>query len=98
MGGGDKMAFWAERRVLVTGGAGFLGTHVVRNIREQGCQTVIVPRSREFDLREKAAIIRLLEQARPDVVLHLAAPVGGIGANRHHPEQFSTTTPSWGCS
>jgi GDP-L-fucose synthase len=88
MGGGAKMAFWVERKVLVTGGAGFLGAHVVRNIQDQGCQAVVVPRSREFDLREKSSIIRLLEQARPDLVLHLAATVGGIGANRRHPGQF----------
>jgi GDP-L-fucose synthase len=88
MGGGEEMAFWAERTVLVTGGAGFLGAHVVRNIQDQGCQAVVVPRSHDFDLREKASIIRLLEQARPDLVLHLAATVGGIGANRRHPGQF----------
>lgn len=82
------MTFWAERRVLVTGGAGFLGTHVVMKIQAQGCRTVIVPRSREFDLREKAAIIAVFERARPDVVIHLAAVVGGIGANRRHPGQF----------
>jgi GDP-L-fucose synthase len=82
------MAFWAERTVLVTGGAGFLGTHVVRRIQAQGCHAVIVPRSREFDLREKAAIISLFEQARPDLVIHLAAVVGGISANRRHPGQF----------
>ena len=82
------MTFWTERTVLVTGGAGFLGTHVVRQIQAQGCQAVIVPRSREFDLREKASIIKLFEQARPDLVIHLAAVVGGIGANRRHPGQF----------
>jgi GDP-L-fucose synthase len=82
------MAFWTERTVLVTGGAGFLGTHVVRNLQVQDCRAVIVPRSREFDLREKAAIIKLFEQARPDLVIHLAAVVGGIGANRGHPGQF----------
>jgi GDP-L-fucose synthase len=86
--GGEKMAFWAERTVLVTGGAGFLGTHVVRNLQAQGCQAVIVPRSREFDLRDKAAIIKLFERVRPDLVIHLAAVVGGIGANRRHPGQF----------
>ena len=57
-----KMAFWTERTVLVTGGAGFLGTHVVRKIQAQGCQAVIVPRSREFDLRDKAAIIACLNR------------------------------------
>jgi GDP-L-fucose synthase len=82
------MAFWTERTVVVTGGAGFLGTHVVRHIQARGCQAVFVPRSREFDLREKAAIIRLFEQAQPDLVIHLAAVVGGIGANRQYPGQF----------
>jgi GDP-L-fucose synthase len=82
------MAFWAERTVLVTGGAGFLGAHVVRKLQARGCHAVRVPRSREFDLREKAAIIRLFAQARPDLVIHLAAVVGGMGANRRHPGQF----------
>lgn len=82
------MAFWAERKVLVTGGAGFLGTYVVRDIVAQGCRTVIVPRSRDYDLRDKTAIVRLFEQAHPDLVIHLAAVVGGIGANRKHPGQF----------
>jgi GDP-L-fucose synthase len=86
--GGEQMAFWTERTVLVTGGAGFLGTHVVKRIQARGCPAVIVPRSREFDLRDKAAIIRLFEQARPDLVIHLAAVVGGIGANRQHPGRF----------
>jgi GDP-L-fucose synthase len=86
--GGEQMAFWTERTVLVTGEAGFLVTYVVRNIRAQGCPAVIVPRNREFDLREQAAITTLFEQARPDLVIHLAAVVGGIGANRRHPGQF----------
>jgi GDP-L-fucose synthase len=82
------MAFWPEQKVLVTGGSGFLGTHVVRKIREQGCQAVTVPRSRDVDLREKEAIVRLYEQAQPDMIIHLAAVVGGIGANRQHPGKF----------
>jgi GDP-L-fucose synthase len=82
------MAFCAERKVLVTGGAGFLGAHVVRKVRERGCRAVTVPRSRDFDLREKEANVRLYEEARPDIVIHLAAVVGGIGANWKHPGRF----------
>lgn len=82
------MSFWTERNVLVTGGAGFLGTHVVRKIQDQGCRAIAIPRSREFDLREKEAIVRLFERVRPDLLIHLAAVVGGIGANRQHPGQF----------
>jgi GDP-L-fucose synthase len=82
------MPFWTNRKVLVTGGAGFLGTHVVRKIKEQGCQAVTVPRSRDFDLREKDAIVRLFGKTHPDLIIHLAAVVGGIGANRKHPGKF----------
>jgi GDP-L-fucose synthase len=82
------MAFWGERKVLVTGGAGFLGLHVVRKIREQGCRAVLAPRSQDFDLREKEAIVRLYKKAQPDVIVHLAAVVGGIGANVQHPGRF----------
>src|ERR671923_2989496 len=88
MGRGAKMAFWTSRNILVTGGAGFLGAHVVRKIQERGCRAVTVPRRRDFDLREKASIIRLFEKARPNLVIHLAAVVGGIGANRSHPGRF----------
>jgi GDP-L-fucose synthase len=82
------MTFWTERSVLVTGGTGFLGSHVVRMVQAHGCPDVRAPRSREFDLRDNAAVIRLFEQARPDLLIHLAAVVGGIGANRRHPGQF----------
>ncbi|MGH8070507.1 MAG: GDP-L-fucose synthase family protein [Candidatus Entotheonellia bacterium] len=82
------MAFWARRKVLVTGGAGFLGAHVVGKVQERGCRAVIVPRSREFDLRQMESIVRLFERAQPDLVIHLAAVVGGIGANRKHPGRF----------
>jgi GDP-L-fucose synthase len=82
------MGFWAQRKIVVTGGAGFLGSHVVRKLQERGCREISVPRSHEYDLREKEAILRLYETARPDLVIHLAAVVGGIGANRQHPGQF----------
>ena len=82
------MGFWAQRKVVVTGGAGFLGTHVVRQLQERGCQEIMVPRSRDYDLTEKEAILRLYEKTRPALVIHLAAVVGGIGANMQHPGQF----------
>ncbi len=74
--------------MLVTGGAGFLGSPVCRLLRERGAREVIVPRSAQYDLTDEAAVARLFEDARPEVVLHLAAEVGGIGANRDNPGRF----------
>jgi GDP-L-fucose synthase len=72
----------------VTGGAGFLGSHVVEELARRGCKELFVPRASDFDLRRPDAIARLLDAARPEVVLHLAAVVGGIGANRENPGRF----------
>lgn len=80
--------FWRGKRVVVTGGAGFLGSSVVRKLRERGCESIFIPRSEDYDLREKEAIARMYEDSRPNIVIHLAAVVGGIGANRAHPGQF----------
>jgi GDP-L-fucose synthase len=82
------MSFWADRRVVVTGGAGFLGSHVVEKLRERGCRHLFVPRSAVYDLREKRDIVRLLRDAVPDIIIHLAARVGGIGANQREPGRF----------
>jgi GDP-L-fucose synthase len=79
--------FWDRRRVVVTGGAGFLGSFVVERLRREGA-TVFVPRSAETDLTDRAAIRKLLAETRPDLVIHLAARVGGIGANQDNPGSF----------
>jgi len=84
----DSGEFWKGRRVLVTGGAGFLGRYVVDKLRRRGAAEVFVPRSQEYDLTQLEASRRLLANARPDIVIHLAAKVGGIGANREHPAEF----------
>lgn len=82
------MTYWSDRRVLVTGGAGFLGRHVVAELERQGATDIVVPRSSACDLRDPAAIRKLLADTRPDTIIHLAAVVGGIGANREHPGSF----------
>jgi GDP-L-fucose synthase len=78
----------AAKRITVTGGAGFLGGHVVEGLRSRGCREIFVPRSAEYDLTRPEAVSRLFADARPQVVIHLAALVGGIGANRENPGRF----------
>jgi GDP-L-fucose synthase len=80
--------WWRARRVVVTGGGGFLGRHVVGRLRALGCSDLFIPRSAEYDLTEPDAVRRLYRTARPDIVIHLAAEVGGIGANRERPGRF----------
>ena len=82
------MSFWKNKRVVVTGGAGFLGGVVVEQLSSKGCKHIIVPRSAQFDLRKTSAVRKLYTQARPDMIIHLAAVVGGIGANRENPGKF----------
>jgi GDP-L-fucose synthase len=80
--------FFPSRRFMVTGGGGFLGKHIARKLEERGAASVFVPRSATYDLREKDAIQQALHDARPDVIIHAAAVVGGIGANRDNPGRF----------
>ena len=82
------MSFWSKKRVLVTGGAGFLGSFVVEKLKERGCKNIFVPRSKDYDLVQMEAVRKLYQDARPDIVIHLAAKVGGIGANRANPGKF----------
>jgi GDP-L-fucose synthase len=82
------MLDWTAKRVTVTGGAGFLGRVVCRKLAERGCRAVAVPRRREYDLTTEAGVRRMFAHFRPEVLIHLAAEVGGIGANRAQPGRF----------
>ena len=78
----------ATSRILLTGGAGFLGRAVVDRLSARGAKDVFVPRRRDYDLTREADVVRLYRDAKPDVVIHLAAEVGGIGANQANPGRY----------
>ncbi|MHC5060990.1 MAG: GDP-L-fucose synthase family protein [Planctomycetota bacterium] len=80
--------FFENKRVVVTGGAGFLGGYVVEGLRKRGCKNILVPKIEDYDLVKSDDIIRMYDDMEPDIVIHLAAVVGGIGANREHPGRF----------
>ncbi len=82
------MIFWENKRVLVTGGAGFLGAYVCETLEKKGCRHIFAPRKSRYDLVEMEACRRVYQDAKPDVVIHLAALVGGIGANQENPGKF----------
>lgn len=80
--------FWKDRKVCVTGGDGFLGSYVLEKLSERGASQVFVPKIEEYNIVEPEAVKRLLADANPDLILHLAANVGGIGANQARPAEF----------
>jgi len=82
------MNFWEDKRVIVTGGAGFLGSYVVEKLKEQGCKDIFIPLVEDYDLTKEKNVIRLYQGYPADIVIHLAAVVGGIGANRENPGKF----------
>jgi len=82
------MNFWEDKRVIITGGAGFLGSYVVEKLRVRGCKDIFVPLVEDYDLTKEKNVIRLYQDYPTDIVIHLAAVVGGIGANRENPGKF----------
>ena len=82
------MSFWEDKRIIVTGGAGFLGSYVVEKLKERGCKNIFVPLVEDYDLTKEKNVIRLYQDYSADIVIHLAAVVGGIGANRENPGKF----------
>ncbi len=82
------MSFWLNKRVTITGGAGFLGSFVVEKLKARGCKEIFVPRSRDYDLVDNEACKRVYIDSKPDIVIHLAAQVGGIGANLENQGKF----------
>lgn len=86
--GQASQEFWQEKRVWVTGGAGFLGSFMVARLRARGAEKVFAPRSSDYDLREIGDVRRALAEFKPNLIIHAAARVGGIGANRKHPAEF----------
>ena len=80
--------FWQDKRVCVTGGAGFLGSFVTAKLHERGAAEIFIPTIEKYDLVQLDSIRQMLNDSRPDIIIHLAAQVGGIGANREHPAEF----------
>lgn len=84
----NDTSYWRDRRILLTGGSGFLGSHVQEALAERGAREVFIPRKRDYDLTKRAAIEQVLRESDPHIVLHLAAKAGGIGVNQQKPAEF----------
>ena len=82
------MNFWENKRVVVTGGVGFLGSYLVEKLKTRGCRDIFVPRIEDCNLVEMEAVRRMYKDTQPDIIIHLAAKVGGIGANKERPGEF----------
>ena len=80
--------FFKDRRIVVTGGAGFLGSYIIEGLQKRGCKNILVPKIEDYNLINLPDVIRMYDDMKPDIVIHLAAVVGGIGANRRHPGKF----------
>jgi GDP-L-fucose synthase len=80
--------FWKDKRVIVTGGAGFLGSYVIEKLKLRECAEIVIPIMEEYDLRQLPDIKRLLSDAKPDLIIYLAAVVGGIGGNMANPSKY----------
>ncbi len=81
-------SFWKNKRVCVTGGAGFLGSFVCKKLEDRGVKEIFIPKIEDYDLVQKSSINQMLDDSKPDIIIHLAAQVGGIGANLLHPADF----------
>jgi GDP-L-fucose synthase len=80
--------FFKDRRIVVTGGAGFLGGYIIDGLQKRGCKNILVPKIEDYNLVNLSDVVRMYDDMKPDIVIHLAAVVGGIGANRQHPGKF----------
>jgi len=84
----EHSTYWKNKHVIVTGGSGFLGSFVVEKLKQRGARNIFIPRSSEYDLRHPESITHMLQDHRANMIIHLAALAGGIGANRARPAEF----------